>query len=203
MAATPRHAAVRADVLRATEDLLAEGATWVDLSVERIAQRAGISRTAFYFYFATKRELLLRLTTQVSVQLYSEAERWFRGDGPPETLVREALLNILRIHREHEPLLRLIMTVAAHDDEVDIFWRELIDGFIAATRERIEQAQAEGLAPPIPAEATAFALVWMFERTCYEHQIQRRFTDEEMVTALSHLFVRGVYGGSQGETRTC
>src|SRR5437870_620924 len=56
--ATPKRAAVQAEVLRATEELLAEGASWADLGVERIATTAGISRTAFYFYFADKRELL-------------------------------------------------------------------------------------------------------------------------------------------------
>ena len=33
---------------------------------QRITTRAGISRTAFYFYFRDKRELLMRLTEDVT-----------------------------------------------------------------------------------------------------------------------------------------
>ena len=56
---TPKRAAVQAAVLTATEQLLGEGASYADLNIERIATRAGISRTAFYFYFADKREVAL------------------------------------------------------------------------------------------------------------------------------------------------
>src|SRR5437868_15381591 len=88
VATTPKRAAVQADVLRATEQLLAEGTNWADLGVERIATTAGISRTAFYFYFADKRELLMRLTEDVNELFYLEAERWFAGVGDPEEEIR-------------------------------------------------------------------------------------------------------------------
>ena len=52
-------------MLRATEQLLAEGSSYADLNVERIATAAGISRTAFYFYFRDKRDLLMRLAGDV------------------------------------------------------------------------------------------------------------------------------------------
>jgi AcrR family transcriptional regulator len=74
---TPKRAAVQAAVLRATEDLLAEGGNFADLGIERIATRAGISRTAFYFYFADKRELLMRLTEEVNALLFEQADIWF------------------------------------------------------------------------------------------------------------------------------
>lgn len=184
---------MQADVLRATEQLLADGASWADLGVERIAAGAGLSRTAFYFYFADKRELLLRLTEEVTAQLYAEADRWFHGEGDPEPIVREALQNIARLYREHAPLLRAIVEVSTYDEHVAGFWRGLVDRFVTATRERIEAEQAAGRAPLMPVAATAFALVWMTERTLYQQLVQARFPDDEMVDALVGLFLRGVY----------
>src|SRR3712207_4094193 len=101
MAATPKRAAVQAAVLEATERLLAEGASWADLGVEHVARAAGISRTAFCFYFKDKRELLLHLTEDVVEQLYAEAERWFSGEDD----VTEALAGIGRLYDEHGTLL--------------------------------------------------------------------------------------------------
>src|SRR3954469_5728169 len=129
MATTPRRVAVQSDVLRATEELLAEGTSWADLGVERIATTAGISRTAFYFYFRDKRELLLRLTEDVMGDLYLEADRWFSGDGAPEEAIREALGNIAALYEEHNCLLRVIVEVSTYDDEVAQFWRSLIGRF--------------------------------------------------------------------------
>src|SRR5262245_13937189 len=59
--APTRREAVESSLLQATEDLLSEGNSYTDLSVEQIAARAGISRTAFYFYFNDKRHVLMRL----------------------------------------------------------------------------------------------------------------------------------------------
>src|SRR3954447_24674502 len=141
MATTPRRAAVQADVLRATEELLAEGTSWADLGVERIATTAGISRTAFYFYFRDKRELLIRLTEDVMGDLYLEADRWFSGEGDPEEEIREALGNIAALYEQHSALLRVIVEASTYDDEVAAFWRSLIGRFVDATRARIETEQ--------------------------------------------------------------
>ena len=83
--------AIEADVLQATEALLGEGASYASLSIERIATRAGISRTAFYFYFADKRELLMRLAADVAEQFYSEAGTWWSGSGEGPDQLTEAL----------------------------------------------------------------------------------------------------------------
>lgn len=195
MASTPKRAAVQADVLRATEQLLAEGASWSDLGVERIATTAGISRTAFYFYFADKRELLIRLTENINELLYQEADRWFSGQAEAEPEIRDALGKIAALYDEHMPLLRVIVEVSTYDDEIATVWRSLIGRFVDATRERIEAEQAAGHAPPYPAHATAFGLVWMCERTLYELEVQEvPFARDEALDALVGLWMRAVYG---------
>ena len=195
MATTPKRAAVQADVLRATEELLAGGASWSELGVERIAGGAGISRTAFYFYFRDKRELLMRLTEDVAEQLYAEADRWYSGDGDPEEEMREALHKIGALYEQHSPLLRVIVEVSTYDDEVARFWREILGRFIEASRARIELEQSAGKAPPSPALATAFALCWMTERTFYQWLMQDSpFPRDEAVEALVGVWMRGVYG---------
>src|ERR671925_519650 len=90
-AQSSRRKAVETGVLEATEALLAEGASYAELRIEQIARRAGISRTAFYFYFRDKRELLMRLTEDVTDELYRQGDIWFSGAGDPSDEVGEAL----------------------------------------------------------------------------------------------------------------
>jgi AcrR family transcriptional regulator len=192
---TPKRAAVQAGVLSVTERLLAEGASWADLGIERIATAAGISRTAFYFYFRDKRELLMRLTEDVAELLYLEADRWYSGDGDPEDEIREALAKIAALYAEHAALLRAIVEVSTYDEEVARFWRNLMGRFVEATRVRIEAERAAGRAAAHPAAATAFALVWMTERTFYQLMVQPPpFARDEAVDALVGVWTRGVYG---------
>ena len=192
---TAKRAAVQAAVLAATEALLAEGASYADLNIERIATRAGISRTAFYFYFRDKRELLMRLTEDVNEQLYQQADIWFSGAGAPEREIREALTNIAVLYREHGVLLRAIVEVSTYDDEVAQFWRGLVGRFVDASRRRIEAEQEVGLSVARGAQATAFALCWMTERTMYQHLVQGGpMTADEMVEALVGIWLHSVYG---------
>lgn len=195
MATTPKRAAVQADVLRATEQLLAEGTSWADLGVERIATTAGISRTAFYFYFSDKRELLLRLTEDVNEQLYNEADRWYSGAGDDEEEIRDALSKIADLYVEHQALLGVIVEVSTYDEEVATHWRALIGRFVEATRKRIEDEQRAGKSPDFPAAPAAFGLVWMCERTLYQLMVQNPpFSRDEQIDALVRIFMRTVYG---------
>jgi AcrR family transcriptional regulator len=189
-APTAKRAQVQADVLAATEALLAAGATYAELNVERIATAAGISRTAFYFYFKDKRDLLMRLAGDITEQLYRQADIWFSGEGDPEEEIREALTRIADLYGQHGVLIRAIVEVSTYDDEIATFWRGLLARFVDATRRRIE-TEGDG----VPPAATAFALTWMVERTYYEQLVQDQpQPPDELVDALTAIYLRTVYG---------
>ncbi len=200
MAAPPPSTAKRAQiqqaVLEATEELLAAGGSFSELKIERIATSAGISRTAFYFYFKDKRELLMRLAEDITGELYGQADAWFSGDdGAPEDQVSEALEAIAQLYFEHGPLLRAIVEVSTYDEEIAVFWRALLQRFADATQSRITTEQEAGRAPAMPAAATAFALVWMTERTFYQQMVQGApIAREDLVAALNGVWLRSVYG---------
>jgi TetR/AcrR family transcriptional regulator, ethionamide resistance regulator len=188
-ASTPRREAVQSAVLEATEQLLREGASYADLRIEQITKRAGISRTAFYFYFRDKRELLMRLTEHVNDRLYAQAGTWWSGGGDAAAEMREALANIATLYDEHGVLLRAIVEVSSYDEEVARFWREMMARFVEATRRRIERD-----APGVPAEATAFSLCWMTERVFYERMTQPQLpARDQLVDALCAIWVCAVY----------
>ena len=191
LAPSSKRQAIEAAVLRATEDLLADGSSFADLNVERIATRAGIGRTAFYFYFSDKRDLLMRLAGDVSGLLYEQADIWFSGGGEPRDEISEALTRISELYDEHAVLLRAIVEVSTYDEEIARFWRGLLERFVEATQRRIE---SEG-DTAAPARATAFALVWMTERTLYQQLVQEEpVPGDEIVEALTGIFLRSVYG---------
>lgn len=193
---TAKRAQIQQAVLAATEELLAAGGSFQELKIEKIATSAGISRTAFYFYFKDKRELLMRLAEDVTGELYGQADAWFSGsDDPPQDQMRDALQTIARLYFEHGPLLRAIVEVSTYDEEIAVFWRALLQRFADATTSRITAEQAAGRAPKMPAAATAFALVWMTERTFYQQLVQGAPIElDELVTALNGVWLRAVYG---------
>ncbi len=192
---TPKREAVQTAVLAATEALLAEGASFADLNIEKIATRAGISRTAFYFYFKDKRELLVKLTEEVTTELYEQADVWFSGQGDPREEITEALSRVAGLYAEHAALLRVIVEVSTYEEEVAVFWRGLLARFIDATAARITAEQATGAAPAGDPRAIAFALIWMCERTLYQQVVQQQpFPPEVFAEALVAIWMRSIYG---------
>ncbi len=176
-------------LLRATSELLSEGNSLSELSVEQIAAKAGRPRTAFYLYFRDKTELLMRLTEQVAERLYSEAERWWSGAEGRRDL-RAALSEILTTYRGYGDLLRAVVEASTYEERVGSFWRNLIGRFIEATRRRLID---DGV-PPESASAKAFALVWMTERACYQQVATgSELADEALVDALVEIWERSVY----------
>src|SRR3954447_13604420 len=195
-APTAKRAAVQSAVLAATSELLGEGVSYADLNIERIATRAGISRTAFYFYFRDKRELLLRLTEDVTDELYRQGDIWFSGAGEPTAEVAEALQKIGALYREHGAVLRAIVQAAATDDEIAVFWHAILDRFVDATARRIDELRRDGFTVVAEdARATAFALCWMIERAFNQQLVLGEpIAHDQLVAALSGIFIRAVYG---------
>jgi AcrR family transcriptional regulator len=190
-----KRAEIEARVLEATEALLGEGASYTDLSIERIATRAGISRTAFYFYFHDKRELLMRLTEEVAELLYAEADAWWSGEGDGAAELESALRKVIALYREHGVLLRAVVEAAAVDDAAAGFWRALVGRFVEASRRRIEGEQAAGRVAQLPAEEVAFALSWMTERACYQRLVQGAdLADDAFTAGLVRIWTGALYG---------
>ncbi len=195
-APTEKRQATEAAVLTAMEDLLGEGTPYAALSVERIATRAGISRTAFYFYFADKRELLMRLASELADQLYREADAWWSGDGDGSQQLTAAVDKIATLYRVHSPLVCAIVEVSAYDEVVGPFWRALVDRFVQASAQRIateiEAGRADAALVP---EAISFSLVWMTERALYQMLVQDdAVCGDELVRALARIWTTTVYG---------
>lgn len=173
--------------LTATRQLLDEGASFAELNVSRIAERAGRTRTSFYAYFDDRRDLLVRLTEQLAAALMASAEQFFSGPTAPSE-VRRTLQEILGVFQSHATLVRAVVEASSYDDEVAAFWRAIVERFITAAQPYLQQTR--GMAPD-QARATAFGLVWMIERSCYQHAVRgSEMSDELVLDALTDIWWR-------------
>jgi TetR/AcrR family transcriptional regulator, ethionamide resistance regulator len=195
-----RRAAVEASLLQAFEDLLSEGRCYTDLSVEQIAARAGISRTAFYFYFNDKRHLLMRLVERLSELFFVQGERWWHGSVPDDPAeLREVLANVLEIWRDHAPVMTAIVETASYDEEIGAFWHGLMDRFMVETRDHLEAEARAGRGSGLDHQAAAWALVWMTERAWYQHITRPIFSDDALIDTLTAVVWRTAHGSSAGD----
>jgi AcrR family transcriptional regulator len=183
-------------LLDATERLMRDGASFTELSVDRLAGEAGMSRANFYIYFEDKGDLLRQLAGQVFGDLAASAERWWsvawRHD--PDD-VRSAMTGIIASYRRHQPVLVALNEMAGYDPQVAATYRELLTGISGRLTQVIEDGQADGLIRgELPAATTASALSWMVERACQQNLPNRPAEyDTELATALTEIAWSSLY----------
>ena len=166
---TPRGQAEH-QVLAAVTALLDEGEAFTTLSVGRIADRAGVARSSFYFHFPDKRTLLQRLAASVTATLFEPAEAWVEDPGHDLEGLTAVLEQTVAAYRRHGPLLAAITEVAAYDPEFAVYWRALVGELIGKVRLRLERDRRAGLLPrDLEAAGVAEHLVWGAEQALAQH----------------------------------
>ncbi|GLZ49696.1 hypothetical protein Acsp06_58810 [Actinomycetospora sp. NBRC 106375] len=155
-----------AKLLDALEALLAEGESFTEVSVERLATRAGVSRSTFYVHFADKGQLLSELTADVVDQLLEAGRGWW-GHEPPATRaeLRARAATIVATYRPRAELMRAVIDSSSHDPAVREVFRELTSRYVTEIAAHITAGQATGrVRRDVPAGPTAQMLTSMAER---------------------------------------
>lgn len=183
-------------LLDATDQLMSDGASFTELSVDRLATAAGISRATFYIYFEDKGHLLRQLARQVFVDLTGGAALWWNAalHRDPDD-VRAGINGVIAGFRRHQQVLSAINEMASYDRRVGETYRGLLDGVAQRVTGVIHQGQAAGvIRRELPAESTASALTWMTERSCQQNLPGRPAEyDAELATALTEIIWATLY----------
>ena len=154
---------IRRSLLAAVDGLIACGESYANVSVERLAGAAGISRATFYIYFDGKGDLLRAGLDETLGEVRAGAAPLLASATQAE--LAAGLAQLLLDYRARATVMAAILDEATHDATL----RATIDGAIAAAIEalarHIERGQRDGWVDPelLPRETAAW-LIWLLER---------------------------------------
>jgi AcrR family transcriptional regulator len=154
----------RERLLQALEDLLASR-PFAAIEVGDIARSAGLSRSAFYFYFPSKAAAVGAMLGDVFGEISDVLDKWTElGDSVAARRreVYDSFERVVAIWRQHAPLMAAMFDAASTDAEVRAMFEGHIDSFVDGSAARIRHERAVGEAPDGPdPEALARVLVGM------------------------------------------
>jgi AcrR family transcriptional regulator len=188
----PRNATEDAILVAARQALVEE--PYDRLTMDGIARRAHVSRTAVYFYFPNKRAVVDRLIQQAFHDMYEASSPYLDGDGEPRMQLRLGLARMVSCVNAHGPVLLLAAHLSGREDRLPTEWEPYIRRFIVSAERRIRRDQERGIAPAdISPRISAQALCAMVERHITIEVIGGGVDVTETIRVLAELWYRAVY----------
>lgn len=147
------------------ELLLSKG--YEAMTVGEIAQGAGITRAALYFYFGSKDEVVTALVARTVEHLW-ERSRATAANDDPRAAITAAMRRTVELWEQHGLVMRTAIDLSQRVPEIGRLWDRTADLFIAAITSVLERSGVEPGEAPEQAAPVARALCWMIERSFYQ-----------------------------------
>ena len=164
------------------------------LTMNGLAQRAYVSRTNVYFYFANKRAVLDRLVQQSFAEMLVAGAPYLEGNGDPRRELRLGMARVVGVVNKNAAVLLLAGKLSGAEDGLPPEWQPYVRRLVRAAERRIRSDQMRGKAPnDIDAGIASRALMAMVERHITTEVIHGEQSMTETVATLAELWYRAVY----------
>lgn len=164
------------------------------LTMNGLAQRAYVSRTNVYFYFANKRAVLDRLVQQSFAEMLVAGAPYLDGNGDPRRELRLGMARVVGVVNKNAAVLLLAGKLSGAEDGLPLEWQPYVRRLVRAAERRIRSDQMRGKAPnDIDAGIASRALMAMVERHITTGVIHGEQSMTETVATLAELWYRAVY----------
>lgn len=179
-----------AAILRSLTELL-QKRSLAGISVDTIAKEAGISRSAYYFYFSSQMDafgvLLERAFAGIKDVLPDV------GATPPRDVAYQLAEGTSAVWREHSAVLCNGVESLSHPI-IDAIWQEVMATAVSRIGDWIVDQRRRGAAidTAVPAHDIASSLTWMIERGNYQlfRKGHSRDEEERLVETFVAIFIR-------------
>lgn len=191
---SPRGDRRRAALLDALSDLLAGQEPLDAISIADITEQAGVTRSAFYFYFENKAAAVAAAAEDLFREVLDAADVLV-GELPPQERVAATVRALYDAWARHAHLFRAMLDARSTSPSVRAMWEAERQRFVAPVAAMLEAERAAGRAPQ-GADATALVTVLldvnevMLERLALGTPLEH----EQLLAAVTAVWLGALYG---------
>jgi len=189
----------RSAILAALDTLLKDGVSLDDINVAQLSERAGVTRSAFYFYFENKSMAVMALLEQMYDEVAVATDRLLDTSIDPTTRIREVIASLFD-SVDHQPYAyRALLEARASSATVRDDWARGLAGFAEEIAGMITAERASGAAiPGVAADTLAVVLLDLNDRAVERYGLGGGPDREQHIDALTSIWVRAIYGTGEG-----
>ncbi len=192
----PRGDERRAALLASLDSILQEDGTPLDsVNIADISRRAGVTRSAFYFYFESKAAAVAALSEEMYADSLAAAAN-LREDASPRENIEATIRDLFATWERHQHLYRAMLDARATSEAVRALWESDRESFVPHLAAVIDDERAAGRAPAgSPSAALASVLLELNDRMLERLALGGRLDREQLVETVVHVWLRSIYGG--------
>ncbi|WP_280406709.1 TetR/AcrR family transcriptional regulator [Nocardia carnea] len=138
----------RSAILVALDELLRDnGGRLEAVNIAEISRRAGLTRSAFYFYFENKASAVGAALEEIYEEVFAVNDILL-GAGEPAGRIERTIRGLVDFWDRHRHLYRAVLEARSASPAVRDIWETERQAFIPAIAAMIEDERAAGPAPP-------------------------------------------------------
>jgi TetR/AcrR family transcriptional regulator, ethionamide resistance regulator len=164
----PRKGDLRETAILDAAERLLETPGYDAMTIADIAEGAGITRGALYFYFGSKPEVITALFARNVAVLHEKSRAATEDAASGMPAIETAMKRTEELWRDHGVVMRTAIDLSATTPELDALWNETADVFVDAITAILEHMGVPPGKQPDQSSAIARALCWMIERNFYQ-----------------------------------
>lgn len=182
----------RAALLDSLGELLRESGL-DSINIADISRRAGVTRSAFYFYFESKHLAVAALMEQVYDGALVATQRLADPDLPPAARVRGMVTTLFDTVEEQTHLFRAMLEARGQSATVREMWDADRQSFVDLVADLVRTERAAGRAPAGPdPDALASMLLELNDRAL-ERLTLGTLDRDTLVEAVVSIWVRSIF----------
>lgn len=184
----------RAALLDALEGLVLDGRELGSIAVSDVTQRAGVTRSGFYFYFANIPTAVTALGEELLEDARLANEILIDTTIEPESRIRQALTGLFDAIEKQKHIFRALLAARAVDATLREVWDHGREDYAAPIAELIAAERKAGRAPAgADAQALALTLLELNDRSLELFVLGIGPARKKTIDALVSIWLRSIY----------
>ena len=194
---SPRRGDQRRTALLQALDLMLKTSELDTVNVGDISREAGVTRSAFYFYFENKAAAVGALVAEMYDDIVVASGPLISQDGEPVDRIRSTIRGIFEVWEHHQHLYRAMLEARQTNRTVRDLWDADRESFVGPVASMIDAERLAGRAMSGPdSRALASVLLELNDRALERLARGGLISRDQHCDVLVAIWLRTIYGSS-------
>ncbi|OHU96429.1 TetR/AcrR family transcriptional regulator [Mycobacterium talmoniae] len=191
----PQPGDARRDAILDALDRCLQETSFDAVSLAAVARQAGVSRSAFYFYFENKAAAVAALMERMYDDTFFVNDVFTLGADSPRARVRTMLDGLFDTWERHQHLFAAMLAARGHSPAVRQLWDNARESFVDSVAGMIRAERAAGAAPDgLDATVLASVLLEFNDRMLERLTTGGALTRQQLMDGAAAIWLSSVYG---------